>query len=253
LQPAFGDMLPDWNQMPAWVDKQLDDECDLADIILVGSSFAMKSFITQGVPKEKIRIVPYGTDVALFKKVSRNSSPSDPLRVVFVGRIGQLKGISYLLEAARRLPGKQFSFTLVGGIQGDKKALLPYENYFTYTPHQPRAMLPQVYRNQDVFVFPTLLEGMGLVVLEAMASGLPVITTANGPGDIVRDGIDGFIVPVRNYDAICDCLEILRARPELREEMSRNARQRALEYSWDAYMERIAGLVSDLDIRAGEH
>jgi glycosyltransferase involved in cell wall biosynthesis len=110
---------------------------------------------------------------------------------------------------------------------------------FRHVPHLTRPALAQQYRESDVFVFPTLLEGMGLVVLEAMACGLPVIVTANGPGDIVRDGIDGYVVPIRDEAAIVDRLERLYANPALRVEMGRNARRRSLEFGWGQYTSKV--------------
>ena len=95
-------------------------------------------------------------------------------------------------------------------------------------------------------MLPTLIEGMPLVVLEAMACGLPVIVTANGPADIVRDGIDGFIVPERDDEAIAERLDHLFRHPELRHEMGRQAALRALEFSWDAYAERALGVLAAL-------
>jgi glycosyltransferase involved in cell wall biosynthesis len=94
-------------------------------------------------------------------------------------------------------------------------------------------------------VFPTLIEGMPLVVLEAMASGLPVITTPNGPGDVVRDGIDGFVVPIRDPGAIIEKLEFLRANPDQRAEMGRNARERALCFTWQAYRRNASRFLVD--------
>jgi len=111
----------------------------------------------------------------------------------------------------------------------DKKIL------FHHIPNVPRIMLAEIYRWADVFVFPTLIEGMGLVVLEAMASGIPVIVTPNGPGDVVREGVDGYVVPIRDVDAIADRLDYLRANPEARMQMGANARERALEFTWEAY------------------
>ena len=99
-----------------------------------------------------------------------------------------------------------------------------------------------------MFVLPTLIEGMPLVVLEAMACGLPVIVTANGPGDIVRDGIDGFVIPERDADAICDRLDWLHRHPALRAEMGQRAAQRAREFSWAAYASKARRVLSDLAV-----
>ncbi|OYY64238.1 MAG: hypothetical protein B7Y51_04685, partial [Burkholderiales bacterium 28-67-8] len=104
-----------------------------------------------------------------------------------------------------------------------------------HVAHQTRAALAQRYRASDVFVLPTLVEGMPLVVLEAMACGLPVIVTANGPGDLVRDGVEGFVIPERDPHALADRLERLYRDPKLRVLMGQRAAARARAYSWDAY------------------
>lgn len=233
-QPAFADTLNSHDR-PAWQERQLDAEIDLADRILVGSSFVRDTFITEGVPAEKLMVIPYGADTQLFEPLEQEKPDGEGLRLLFVGQIGQRKGISYLLEAARRTASYGDSLTLVGQIQGNGQALAPYRDHFRHVPHVPRTELREIYRQADVFVFPTLVEGMPLVVLEAMASGLPVITTPNGPGDIVRDGVDGFLVPPRNVDLITERLHQLRCDPDLRREMGRNARIRAQEFTWDAY------------------
>jgi len=95
-------------------------------------------------------------------------------------------------------------------------------------------------------VFPSLIEGMPLVVLEAMACGVPVITTAHGPGDIVRDGVDGFLVPIRDSEAIVQRLEQLYRNPELRAQMGRNAREQALRNTWQTYAQRAADTVLEV-------
>lgn len=234
-EPEFASTLPDGRAVPAWVKPQLDAECDLANQILVGSSFARDSFIAEGIPADKLTVVPYGVDLSLFSPQSAGIHAGDGFRVLFVGQIGQRKGISYLLKAYDRFRGNGTSLTLVGNFFGSQEPLRRYQNIFQYIPNVPRARLADIYRRADVFVFPSLIEGMGLVVLEAMASGLPVIVTPNGPGDIVRDGVDGFVVPIRDADAIVDRLEYIRANPQVRAEMGINARERALAFTWDAY------------------
>jgi glycosyltransferase involved in cell wall biosynthesis len=248
-EPAFASMLPDWSTVPAWMEPQLDAECNLADRILVGSGFARDSFISEGIPLDKLTVVPYGVDLSLFSPQSARIPTGDGFRVLFVGQIGQRKGISYLLKAYDRFRGDGTSLTLVGNFFGSQEPLQSYRKLFKHIPNVPRPRLADIYRRADVFVFPTLIEGLPLVVLEAMASGLPVIVTPNGPGDIVRDGVDGFVVPIRDPEAIVDRLEYLRDNPQVRAEMGRSARERALTFSWDAYQTRVVGELNEMLIK----
>lgn len=242
-EPEFSSTLPEWNVAPEWVGNHLDAECDLADRIFVGSSFARDSFIAEGIPPERLTVIPYGVDASLFTPMPSVISTGNGFRVLFVGQIGQHKGISYLLKAYDRFRGSGTSLILVGDFCGSQEPLRRYRDLFQHIPNVPRACLAGIYRQADVFVFPSLLEGMGMVVLEAMASGLPVIVTPNGPGDIVRDGIDGFVVPPRDADAIVDRMDFLRSNPEARAQMGANARKRAMEFSWDAYGKNVCRMI----------
>jgi len=250
-EPEFAITLPDWSSVPSWIAPQLDMECEIADLILVGSDFVRDSFIKQGIKSEKLVVIPYGVNVMQFTESRVISSSIEKhadggLHILFVGQIGQRKGISYLLKAYQRFRGYNTKLTLVGNYYGKSDALMPYRDLYNHIPHLPQTRLADVYRSADVFVFPSLLEGMPLVVLEAMASGLPVITTPNGPGDIVRDGIDGFVVPIRDPEAIVEKLEFLRSNPEQRLQMGQNARQRALEFTWQAYRDKVKALLLSL-------
>jgi glycosyltransferase involved in cell wall biosynthesis len=220
----------------------LDDEIELADHILVGSSFAKTSFISEGVQPEKIATIPYGTDTCVFAPGPTRTATS-MFRVLFVGQICQLKGISYLLRAYDQIKGPSTRLSLVGRFVGPPEVFSPYRTAFKHIQHVPYSAVPELFRDADVFVFPTLADGMGLVVLEAMASGLPVIVTASGPGDLVRHGIDGFLVPIRDSDAIAEHLEFLRAHDDIRAEMGRAARLRAQQFTWDVYAKRAADVV----------
>lgn len=213
---------------------QLNAECELADRILVGSTFARDTFVEEGIPAEKLIIVPYGARMTLFTP-SEKGQHAKSFRVLFVGQIGQRKGVPYLLRAFKAFRGSGAELTLVGDFVNTALPFAPYRDIFTHISHVPQVMLREIYHRSDVFVFPTLLEGMPMVVVEAMAAGLPVIVTPNGPGDIVRDGIDGFVVPIRDEHAIIDRLEYLRSHPAECKEMGKRARERALQYTWDAY------------------
>jgi glycosyltransferase involved in cell wall biosynthesis len=102
----------------------------------------------------------------------------------------------------------------------------------------------------DVFVLPSLFEGFGLVLLEAMAMGLPVITTPNTAGpDLITDGEEGFLVPIRSAEAIAEQLELLRADRARRDSMSDGARRRAAEFTWTDYERSLAACVSSALVR----
>jgi glycosyltransferase involved in cell wall biosynthesis len=233
-EPAFAATLNshDW---PQWQIDRMEREIELADRILIGSSFVKDTFIAEGVPEHKLVVIPYGANTSLFKPPENAKKSPNRFNVLFVGQISQRKGLSYLLRAYERIQGPGTSLTLVGQMQDDGTALKPWRHLIHHIPHVPRSELASIFQQADVFVFPTLVEGMALVVVEAMASGLPVITTPNGPGDIVRDGVEGFIVPPRDIDAIVKRLEELRENPELRATMSANARARSQEFTWTNY------------------
>ena len=241
-EPAFAVTWPGFGDWGPGHEQRLDDEIEQCDAVLLGSDFAASSFVAAGVPAHKLRVVPYGVDLATFRP-GQAPPPQQPFRAVYAGQLTQRKGLSYLLRAWRgfaqgRDPAS-VSLTLVGSIVGSATPLAPFEHLFQHVPHQTREALAERYRQAHVFVFPTLVEGMPLVVLEAMACGLPVIVTANGPAGIVRDGVDGFIVPQRDPQAVQEKLELLHRDPERRAAMGRNAAQRALAYSWQAYAEGV--------------
>ena len=246
-EPEFASTWPSLDGWSAGYEEQIDQEIQVADIILVGSSYVRESFALEGVDPQKIVVAPYGVDLTNFSAgPARLAGASKQFNAIFVGQLSQRKGISYLLRGYRRFRKSDTRLTLVGNAPGSMAPFKPYADLFRHVPHQTRPALAQMYRESDVFVFPTLLEGMPLVVLEAMACGLPVIVTANGPGDIVRDGIDGFVVPSRDEEAICDRLERLYRDSELRAEMGRNACARAHEFSWSAYTDRTQGVLAEL-------
>ena len=237
-EPTFAATWPGFDDWGPGHEARLDDEIAAADVVLLGSPFAADSFVAEGVPREKLRVVPYGVDLQMFTPAGQPPA-GDVFKVIYAGQLTQRKGISYLLRGYQRFARADTELTLVGSEVGGPQALQPFAGLFTHLPHQTRAALAQRYRESHVFVFPTLVEGMPLVVLEAMACGLPVIVTANGPAGIVRDGIDGFIIPERDPEAVQEKLELLYADRERCLAMGRNAARRAQLYSWQAYAEGV--------------
>lgn len=235
--PEFAGTLQ-WRNFPKALERKLDKECELADLILTGSAFARDSFIEEGVSPSKVLAIPYGVDSGKFQP--RGPQTIDEVfRVLFVGSIGQRKGISYLLDGYSRFAKSNTELMLVGNYVGDGRAFRPYHRVYTHVPHAPHSMMPEIFSAGSVFVFPSLLEGLGIVVLEAMAAGLPVIVTANGPGHVVRDGVDGYVVPAGDSEAIQNRLEQLYDDLPLRNRMALSARERAMEFSWDNHSRKV--------------
>ena len=255
-EPAFAITWPDFDDWPAGHEERLDEEIRQADAVLVGSTYASDSFVAHGIDRAKMQVVPYGVDLQTFTTGPMRQRGGG-FKVIYAGQLTQRKGISYLLRGYRKFARHDSSLTLVGSLVGGDAPLLPYADLFRHVAHQTRPALAAMYRDADAFVLPTLIEGMPLVVLEAMACGLPVIVTANGPADIVRDGVDGFVIPERDDEAVCERLDRLYRNPELRVEMGRQAALRAREYGWVNYAEKarkvLAGLVRDVRVPVRPH
>jgi len=240
--PEFSGLSEEIEDSPLTLQSRCDREIELADIILTGSTFAKTSLVAEGVPPERVRVVPYGVDLRRFSAAGRKTHGRG-FDVLYVGRISFRKGIGHLLRAYVDFRKGDSRLSLVGSVVGDPSCLRRYEPLFAHTPHVPQADLPDLYRRADVLVFPSLSEGMGLVALEAMACGCPVIVSANGPAEVVRHGVDGLVVPAGDHEAIRVALEQLYGAPELRHRMSQSAQEQAARFSWDRYAKTAAGQV----------
>ncbi len=246
LSPEFARALPDFDGVGPEYERRLALECERADRILVGSSFARNAFIAEGCDPRKIVAIPFGVDTQRFRPPT-DVRPGDRFRVLFVGQISQRKGVSYLLQGYESFRKADTDLHLVGAPAPGAEVYDRFQGLFRHTPHMPQTQIAEVYRAADVFVFPSLTEGMPLVVLEAMASGLPVIATPHGPCDIISDGEDGFLVPIRDPQAIAEKLEVLYRDPERRLAMGRRAREKALTFGWEVYASRAAEAVMNVD------
>jgi glycosyltransferase involved in cell wall biosynthesis len=160
---------------------------------------------------------------------------------LFVGSLGQRKGLSYLFSATRALRGA-VELTVIGTRPLAACPALDRElRDLRWIPSCSHREVLAEMAAHDVFVFPSLFEGFGLVLLEAMAMGLPIVTTPHTAGpDLITDGVEGFIVPIRSADAIAGRLDLLRRNPDLRADMAERARLRAREFTWDQYGESLA-------------
>lgn len=238
IAPEFAEAAPD---LPASVIARHRKEIAEADRILVPSDYVRDTLVARGADPARLAILPYGVDIERFKPPAAPGR-QDGFRLLFVGHIGQRKGIRYLLEAMRRLAGRGVTLTLVGRITCDPAALAPWREFFTHVPHVPFHEVHTLFHDADAFIYPSLHEGSAFVTYEALASGLPVITTLNA-GSVVRDGQEGLIVPIRDVDALVGAVERLYLNRDLRLRMARAARLRAEDFTWNHYAARLAGLL----------
>ena len=229
---------------------RLDDEVETADCVFVLSSYQRSTFVEAGVDPGKLRLTPLGVDLRTFTPGPRTDD--GVFRVAFAGQITQRKGISYLLDAFQRAALPRSELVLIGNFHRDAAPILRRPGV-RHVPHLPRWELPEQYRRADVFVLPSLVEGFGLTALEAMACGVPVIVSGHTFGrDVVNDGVEGFVVPIRDADAIADRLTTLAEDRSLRDRMAAAARRRAEDFPWDIYRERVTRTIDEvLDGRSG--
>lgn len=211
----------------------------LADILLAPSDFVVACLVEAGIARQRILKIPYGVDPGTFKRGSAIRT-DNVFRAVFVGRIGRRKGVSYLLEAWRRLALPDAELLLVGEADEEGRRFLKrYQGLYRFVGPYPKHEVHRFFRQSDVFVFPSLAEGSAYVTYEALASELPIIATPNS-GSVARDGIDGFLVPAQDVDAIAERLAVLYANPTLRRQMGVQGRELIeREFTWRHYRERV--------------
>ena len=222
------------------------EERQLADAIFCASSFTCRTLVEQGVPANKIVVEPYGVDQSLFKPSCHKYTK---FSLVWAGSFTQTKGIVYLLEAMARQPVPDMELVLVGYPFGSVDPVRSYEDrvHVRRLGHITRAQLAEIMPRCHVHVFPTLLDGFGRNIIEAMACGLPVITTPNCAGpDLIEDGVSGFIVPIRDIDAICERLRWICLHPDEAMQMGERGRLRIASLSQPDYRRRFANRVEQV-------
>lgn len=221
---------------PDYIVERCQQEILEADSILASSNYVRDTLVARGADPTRTVVVPYGVDVNRFRPGPKRERKG--FRMLFVGSLSQRKGIKYLLEAVRRLNLPDSELLLVGKMVGNPDAFKPYASLFRHVPHVPYHEVHALYQDADIFVYPSLHEGSAFATYEALASGLPVVATAE-TGSVVRDGEEGFIVQMRDVEGLMARIEQLYRNPELRAAMALKARARAEDFTWAHYRARI--------------
>lgn len=200
----------------AWmIDRELR-EYELADRVVVLSSFAYQSFLGQGVPASKLLLLPLGVDTQAFRSSETALAERcerirrrEPLRVLFTGSLSYRKGAWDYEQITKILSSQSFRFRFVGDIPRETQQLAArLRQSVELVPRQPERDLPGFYSWADLFVFPTIEDGFAVVLSQAQANGLPILATANCSGpDVIRTGESGWVLPVRSPEAFIERLQ----------------------------------------------
>jgi len=212
----------------------------IADGITVPSSFAARSFVTMGLPAEKIHTIPYGVRLERFKPTG--SPPTDRLEFLFVGNVGLRKGVPYLLQAFARLQHPNKRLRIVGGMSSEFPPVLerlPKHNveFFGILPQQQVA---EMMSRSHLLILPSIEEGLALVQGQALACGCPVLATTNtGSENLFTDEQEGFIVSIRDIDALVERMERIASDSALQQRMRAAGLERVQQLGgWESYGER---------------
>lgn len=219
-----------------------ESEYEQSDAITVPSGFAWKTFVDEGIPEKKLHRLPYGVNLTRFEPVS--SPAKERFDVLFVGGMSLQKGIPYLVKAFIALNHPAKRLHLVGMpserlIEALKRKGL-WDSQIEVVGHVPQYQLKHLMSKCHVMVLPSVQDGFGMVMAQAMACGCPVIASEHtGARDLYEDGLEGFVVPIRDADALAQRLQQLADDPALRDLLSARSLARVQGLGgWSEYGDR---------------
>lgn len=243
-----------WGLKAPPIDQRIIDkmcaEYDHADYIMTLSRFARQSFLSRGFKSEKILMAPCGVDVEFFHNQARKPEPT--FRVIFTGLVTLRKGVQHLIQAwhMAKLPAQSTELIIVGTMHKDFRSILstlPLQANIRFTGPTSKSKLKSLYEQSSLFVLPSIEDGFGMVIGEAMASGLPVICSTNTAGpDLINDGEHGFII---KPGAVAMLAEKIRWCYEYREQafsMGLKGLQRINGFTWNHYGDKVYTLYQQI-------
>ena len=243
-----------WNMPFAGIDPRAiareEAEYAEADVITVPSIFAYRSFIEQGIPAEKLRLLPYGVNVSRFQPVAE--PVKERFDVLFVGAMSLQKGIQYLVQAYQKISHPNKSLTFVGAPSQELMQMLKMRNLWPADAkvlgHVPQTELKNIMSRSHVLVLASIQDGFGMVMAQAMACACPVIASCNTGGeDLFTDGNEGYIVPIRDVNALADRLQQMADKLEQRAAMGQRALARVQSLGgWNSYGEKAMAIYAKI-------
>ncbi len=224
---------------PAITEKELK-EYEEADYISIPSHFVKRTFLKHGISEEKLIHIPYGVDLTDFRPVQKEDKI---FRIIYCGGLTLQKGVHYLIQAfcELNLPDTEL-WLLGGGGEEIHEFLKRYDKgKVKLKGHQPQNQLHWFYSQSNVYCQPSIQDGFGMVIPQAMACGLPIICTINTGGeDLIKDGKEGFVIPIRDVTALKDKILYLYEHQDICREMGQSAKEKVSRgFTWDNYGRKI--------------
>jgi glycosyltransferase involved in cell wall biosynthesis len=222
-------------------------EYSLADYVSVPSIFSKKTFLDRGFKDEKIIVTPYGVDLINFlpkKKIDKT------FRFIYVGQISFRKGSLYTLKAFQELNLPESELLMIGQKEYKIKPFLKeYEKNkrIKFINHVEQSNLVNYYNHSDVFVMSSIEDGFAMVILQALACGLPVICTPNSGGsELIKDGFNGYVVPIRNINELKKKMNLIYQDRQQLTLLKKNIIKEKKFISWDNYGNNIENVYKSL-------
>jgi glycosyltransferase involved in cell wall biosynthesis len=250
LAPDYKDLgISHWMSMRDAFCRLMVEDCEQADCVLVNSDFVKETFVAEGFAAEKIRVEYLGVRPDFFG-LKQDWRIDGPVRILFTGGFGVRKGAPHFLAALHGLRerGIPYTATVVGSVDDLSRmsAANPLPPELRFVPRVPQDELKRFLSSHDLYLFPTLAEGCANSAMEALAAGLPVITTREC-GLPARHGEHAWLIPPRDPAAICDAVELLRDDARRREGLGRAATAFMREtYRWERFGTRVRRLHESL-------
>lgn len=222
------------------------NELTLTQYFIVPSKFVENSLTYSSVSDESIFRCAYGSNFAI-KESPKHIDVTKHINAVYVGGMIQRKGIYYLLEAAMQLKDSNFHLTVVGAYDNSDGIFDKYMDHVTFTGRVLPKRVEELLNSSDIYIFPSLGEGMSLSVLEAMSSGLPCILTENsGVSELIDDGKNGFVIEIQSISQIVDKVQWFIDNKSNLSTMSEYSKKVASNYTWENYEKNIVDTVKKI-------
>jgi glycosyltransferase involved in cell wall biosynthesis len=243
------ELWPGWASTPGRIPDvyfdRLAAEWKRASVVVVNSEWSRSALVQQGVPPEKLRVLPLAYDAPVLPELTETRS--HVRTILWLGQVVLRKGIQYLMSAARRLPADRLRFVVAGPIGISREAVASAPSNMSFLGPVTRDRVSDLYRSADLFVFPTLSDGFGATQLEAMAHGLPVIATRNC-AEVVEHGVNGLLVPARDPEALAKAIEEAAFDDGKLRSMSAAASAMARSFSVQVLAERLRVILNELRV-----